>query len=204
MASSRPALSARQAEPGEYVAVARLLAEVFYDDPMYAWLVPDKTRRMKAITGLFETACQVLATADPAAVWTTDAFLGGAIWTPPGRPNPSIAMAWRVASDMIFGLRWGMLRQMEVERSLTPIRERHWYLNTIGVAASERGRGIGSALLAPIVARCDRDRLPIYLNTNTDDNIRFYRSNGFEVIREIELDRGRMHLFEMKRQPQIK
>jgi GNAT superfamily N-acetyltransferase len=196
-------VSARQAAPGEYVAVARLLADVFYEDPMYKWLVPNEKRRMKAITGLFETACHVLATADPAAVWTTDSFLGGAIWTPPGRPNPSIAMAWRVVADMMFGLRWGMFRQMEVESSLTPIKERHWYLNTIGVAASERGRGIGSALLAPIIARCDRDRLPIYLNTNTDDNVRFYRGRGFDVIRDVELDRGRMHLFEMRRPSQI-
>ena len=201
MASSGSAISARQAEPGEYFAVARLLAEVFFDDPMYAWLVPNERRRMKAITGLFDTACHILATADPAAVWTTDGFLGGAIWTPPGRPNPSIALAWRVASDMILGLRWGMFRQMKVERSLTPIEGRHWYLNTIGVAASQRGRGIGSALLAPIMARCDRDRLPIFLNTNTDDNVRFYGNHGFEVIREIELDSGRMHLFEMKRPP---
>ena len=204
MASSRSALSARQAEPGEYLAVARLLAEVFFDDPMYAWLVPSTKRRKSAITNLFNTACDVLSTADRAAVWTTDAFVGGAIWTPPGQPNPSIAMALRVASDMIFGLRWGMFRQMEVESSLTPINERHWYLNTIGVVASERGRGIGSALLAPIISRCDRDRLPIYLNTNTDDNVRFYRGRGFEIIREIDLDHGRMHLYEMRRPPTVK
>lgn len=182
--------------------MARLLAEVFFDDSMYAWLVPNVKRRLKAMTGLFDTACHVLASADPASVWTTtDGFLGGAIWTPPSEPTPSIAMALRAAADLVFGLRWGMFRQLEVEYSLTRIKERHWYLNTIGVAAPERRRGIGSALLAPIVARCDRDRLPIYLNTNTDDNVRFYRGHGFDIIRKVDLNSGRLHLFEMRRPP---
>ena len=190
------------AEPGEYLAVSQLLATVFFDDPMYAWLVPNRKRRMSAFTNMFVTGCELLSSANPAAVWITDDHAGAALWSPPGRGQLTFGQGMRMIGSLILDLRWGLFRQIEVENQLTSIKERHWYLNTIGVAAGRRGEGLGSALMSPMLERCDRDRLPIYLNTNTQENVAFYRKRGFEVIHETDVGRGRSHLWEMRRAPQ--
>jgi GNAT superfamily N-acetyltransferase len=57
----------------------------------------------------------------------------------------------------------------------------HWYLSAIGVERLRQGRGIGGALLDPVLARADADRLPCYLETQSERNVRFYEKRGFKV-----------------------
>lgn len=52
--------------------------------------------------------------------------------------------------------------------------EPHWYLATLGTDPSAQGRGIGSALLADVLERCDREATPAYLETETEANVAFY------------------------------
>ncbi len=57
--------------------------------------------------------------------------------------------------------------------------ESHFYLFLLG--AAEQGQGIGAALIAPVLARCDADRLPAYLESSSDRNMSFYERLGFRV-----------------------
>jgi GNAT superfamily N-acetyltransferase len=43
-------------------------------------------------------------------------------------------------------------------------------------------RGLGSALVEPILDRADRDALPCWLETFDPANVAFYQRFGFEVI----------------------
>jgi ribosomal protein S18 acetylase RimI-like enzyme len=58
---------------------------------------------------------------------------------------------------------------------------RAWYLAIVGVAPARRRRGIGAALLAPILARADAEQLPCCLDTSQPDNRSFYEGLGFRV-----------------------
>jgi len=60
--------------------------------------------------------------------------------------------------------------------------------------------GMASALLEPTLRRCDRDRLPAYLESSNEANLPFYGRHGFEVVAQISIADGPT-LWPMLRQP---
>lgn len=52
------------------------------------------------------------------------------------------------------------------------------------------GRGVGSALMRPVLETCDRDGVPAYLEATSERNKRLYLRHGFEVTDEIRLPDG--------------
>jgi ribosomal protein S18 acetylase RimI-like enzyme len=81
--------------------------------------------------------------------------------------------------------------QLEDARALFPQMEHyhphepHWYLPLIGVDPVQQGNGLGDALMAHALARCDQDRVPAYLESSNPRNISLYRRHGFEPLGEI-------------------
>jgi GNAT superfamily N-acetyltransferase len=69
-------------------------------------------------------------------------------------------------------------------------RSAHWYLAVLGTDPVHQGKGIGSALLAPVLERCDHEGIGAYLESSKNSNIPFYRRHGFEVTGEIPLPGG--------------
>ena len=65
------------------------------------------------------------------------------------------------------------------------LREPHHYLFAIGADPAHQGRGVGAALLAPMLARCDEERLPAYLESSNPANLSFYRRHGFVATGEL-------------------
>ncbi|MGB0096249.1 MAG: GNAT family N-acetyltransferase, partial [Solirubrobacteraceae bacterium] len=51
-------------------------------------------------------------------------------------------------------------------------------------------QGIGSALMKPMLDRCDRDGMPAYLEATSERNRRLYLRHGFDVTGEIRLPDG--------------
>ncbi len=66
----------------------------------------------------------------------------------------------------------------------------HMYLAVLGTDPSAQGRGIGSALLAPVLRQCDEDGVPAYLESSKERNVAFYARHGFRVREELPLPRG--------------
>ncbi len=60
----------------------------------------------------------------------------------------------------------------------------------LGTDPIHQGKGVGSALLAPILERCDREGIGAYLESSKESNIAFYRRHRFEVTGEIALPGG--------------
>jgi GNAT superfamily N-acetyltransferase len=84
----------------------------------------------------------------------------------------------------IAASRWAWVAEQLQE--LRPI-ELHSYLSILGVEASQRGRGVGSALLAGFVEEADREALPTYLETDVESNIGFYARLGFTVVGDLRV-----------------
>jgi GNAT superfamily N-acetyltransferase len=57
----------------------------------------------------------------------------------------------------------------------------YWYLQFLGVAPGWQGQGIGSGLMAPVLARCDREGVRAYLDATTKRNKRLYERHGFQA-----------------------
>jgi GNAT superfamily N-acetyltransferase len=69
--------------------------------------------------------------------------------------------------------------------------EPHWYLNVLSTLPSRQGQGLGARALAPILARCDADGIPAYLESSNPRNMTLYRRHGFvETDATIDLPDG--------------
>ncbi len=68
--------------------------------------------------------------------------------------------------------------------------EPHYYLAMLGTDPAHQGRGIGSALLAPVLERCDEEGLPAYLESSKESNIAFYARHRFDLTKPFQLKGG--------------
>ncbi len=62
--------------------------------------------------------------------------------------------------------------------------EPHWHIGPLAVRAENRGRGIGRRLMQHCCQHLDRVEATGWLETDLDINAGFYRSLGFDVIRQ--------------------
>ena len=60
--------------------------------------------------------------------------------------------------------------------------EQHWHLGPIGVLPSHRGMGVGTALMQRFCKEVDNCSARAYLETDLDENVRFYEKFGFKLI----------------------
>jgi ribosomal protein S18 acetylase RimI-like enzyme len=180
--------------------MAAVLARAFYDDPVSAYIFPAERRRVAGLERFFKIHIRFFI--DHGEPYTTDPVRGSALWLPPVRPRTSTADLLRQLPMVpMLGRRLSptlrLLRLLEMNRPQLP----HYYLATLGTDPPCQRKGIGSALLEPVLSRCDEQRIPSYLETSTAENVVFYRRHGFEVTKELDAPDGGPRLWLMWREP---
>jgi ribosomal protein S18 acetylase RimI-like enzyme len=165
--------------------VAHSLAQAFYDDPHMSWVFRDDETRLQRLQDGFATFTRRVWLGQDEA-YTHERLIGGAIWMPPETWHMSFFAQLRSMPATIRAVRGALPRLMKVltymERKHP--HEPHWYLPVVGVATAWQGRGFGSALLRPVLERCDAEGVPAYLEASTPRNRALYERNGFEVVEE--------------------
>ena len=61
-------------------------------------------------------------------------------------------------------------------------KDQHWHLGPIGVLPFHRKQGIGSGLMQRFCDEVDHCSARAYLETDLDENVRFYKKFGFEIV----------------------
>lgn len=180
------------------------LVRAFDKDPVVNWCVRQDDKRAYGFDVLFRTALSILSLPH-GEVLTTDDCLGGALWYPPGKSKIGFTKQLRLLPAMIrgCGLR-GLKRMIEVLNRMENGHptERHHYLQFVGTDPDHRRKGLGTALMKPVLEQCDREGCGAYLENSTENNLAFYEGLGFEVVGEINLGRGAPPLWPMWRKPQ--
>ena len=185
-------------------AVAEVLAAAYDGDPWVGWVVDadrhrERIRALQAgLLGLVGVPHGEVELAEEA----TGAVLGGAMWLLAERPVPASAWA-RVAAheeELMGGRHAAALAAGAATGHLRP-RSPHHLLATLGVLPWARGRGIGSALLAPVLGRAERDGPPAYLETSSEENLAFYARLGFAVTGHVRLPDGGPPVWGLLRSP---
>ena len=187
----------------DLLRVVRAVARSFYEDPVFSWVVPDDGRRVRELErgfGLF--ARRVWFPHDEA--YTTDRLIGAAFWMPPGTWHLSVFKQLSMLPAMALIARGDLTRLLTVLNAVEAKHphEQHYYLPFVGVVPEWRGRGLGAALLRPVVERCDRERMPAYLEASAPRNRGLYERLGFVVTEEFRLGKGSPPLWRMWREPQ--
>jgi GNAT superfamily N-acetyltransferase len=169
--------------------VGRVLADGFSTDPVMMWVFaePDRDRKLGVTFGFLAREALV-------PLGATYVLPGCcAAWTPPGTPP------WPDERGERFGeLLREVCTEAEIERlgHLGAATEAchpdvdHWYLGAIATVVAERGKGLGSAILAHSLQHVDAAGLPAYLESTNPRNLPLYERHGFRSTGTIELPDG--------------
>ena len=173
----------RPATRADVAGLRDSLADAFYDDPIWGWLMPEGRTRRARLRRFYEVELRHVALRRGRA-WTTDDLSGAAISTPPG--------AWRVPPRAMLlqafcGLSLGRAaRLLPVVESRHP-RLPHYYFPHIGVAPPAQGKGIGNALVRRTLERCDREGRHAYLEASSERSAALYERLGFRIVEELRV-----------------
>lgn len=188
----------RRARRDEIAEFAALLARAFDRDPFYAFLAGDGSERHARMAEGWSGILR-FASAGLSETYTTDDRAGVALWLPPGYGGPSFVDSLRLMPAMGRLAGWRRLRT--VSSALETLEEHrrrhvpapHFYLSALGVDPHRQGGGIGTALMQPVLERCDRESIPAYLETAVGRNVLLYERLGFDVVDELVLPRTDVH-----------
>jgi GNAT superfamily N-acetyltransferase len=195
-------MEVRLATASDIPALSRTLGRAFDDDPVMAHLIPRHVRHHTERLARFMLLGTKGAVAD-GTVYTTAELSGGAVWRAPGRwkvPTRQLlpdtpALVRALGRRLLVGM--ATLQALERHHPTEP----HWYLEILGTEPAEQGKGIGSALMAPVLERCDTEGMPAYLESSKERNVPYYERHGFRVTEELRLPKDGPPLWAMWRDP---
>jgi ribosomal protein S18 acetylase RimI-like enzyme len=182
--------------------IARTLARSFEDDPAARWFFPDDSDRLSRLERMFGELA-LPNTLPHEETYTTGELAGAALWIPPGEADTGIVEQLRMLPKTVSIWGLGALRAVRgfaFMESRHP-GEPHYYLWILGVHPGRQGRGIGTALMRPVLERCDEEGVPAYLEATSSRNRDLYLRNGFEVVEEVRWPGDGPPLWLMWRKP---
>jgi GNAT superfamily N-acetyltransferase len=185
----------------DLASIADALVSAFHDDPVMLYLFDKPAKRDKQQRSLFMSEAKRALTKGAVHTTADGPAKGGAIWMAPGQ--------WKTGGlellgqlPLMFSLGTATPRALSILSKMEKVHpsEPHWYLAILGTATESQGKGVGSALLDPILTQCDAEGIPAYLESSKDSNIPFYNRHGFEVTGEVHAKNGPT-LWPMWREP---
>ncbi|MFI7395539.1 MULTISPECIES: GNAT family N-acetyltransferase [Streptomyces] len=183
--------------------VVRLLDEAFQDDPVSSWVFPGEEYRRRTHHRLMAAFADAVF-ADGRIDLTEDGA-ACALWLPVPADEHT------AAEDVPAQIREAVdpeNERVELIARLTdgihPTGRAHEYLWMIGVLPGRQGEGLGTALIESVLDRCDRERLPAYLEASSARGKALYERLGFEFTgRALDLPDG-PRMWPMWREPQTR
>src|SRR5436305_13240550 len=188
-AAAGEAQGIRRATSDDVPALATALAHAFYDDPHARWVFRSDKRRMKRLDDGYAVGLRGLFMKQDEC-YTTPGVVGAAIWMKPGQSRIGVVEQLRLMPAMTAAYKLEIVplgRLLARMDAMHPHEHDHWYLAFVEVEQEWQGRGIGAALMRPVLERCDRDGIPAYLEASTERNRALYERHGFAVRREYRL-----------------
>lgn len=195
----------RRARREDVPAIAQAMAEAFEEDPIVEWFWHRPDRRRANVVGWYELVADAHYL-DHGEVYVAEEdgeIAGCSMWSPPCGWRFSTRAELRATRYAVprLGTRLPLasiaMRRIEGRHPGAP----HWYLSELGVRPQSQGRGLGSRLMFEPLARCDRERVPAYLESSTERSRALYERHGFETTDVIRMPRGGPPLWLMWREP---
>ena len=186
--------------------LARVMARAFLHEPLYEFILPDAATRGDLIA--LDMGNIIRYGVLFGEVHTTSDLTGCAVWLLPGETDFTEErgaqanmqeFAKQIGAEAVKRLDLYTTASEAAHKRIMP--GAHWYLVTIGVDPGFQGQGIGSALISAVLARADESQHPVFLETSTPGNVRFYEKRGFTVCCEESLPSDGPTVWYMVREP---
>jgi ribosomal protein S18 acetylase RimI-like enzyme len=176
---------ARRDEAPRLVAA---LAGAFQDDPVFRWFSPDDARRAAMLPAFFAVFVEAFTAHGDS--YGDDHGAGAALWSPPGIDPMDADPGYAERLAAVAGVDAGRLFEIvELLHAHAP-QEPHHHLQFLGVRPDRQGLGLGGALMAPGLERCDREVAAAYLEATSDRNRALYERHGFRAHGSIPIPGG--------------
>lgn len=199
-------VAARPASDRDAESMGAMFARAFADDPVWVWMCKERLRHFTRWGAPF-FAAETRQYLPSSSAWTVPGANAGALWAPPGawRLGFGDLVRWTPSALRLFGAHLPRsLAALSVVDKVHP-REPHWYLALLGTDPDHQGTGLGSAVLRPVLDRCDTDGVGAYLESSKEANVPFYERHGFEVTGTVVMGRDRSGppMWTMWREPRV-
>lgn len=191
----------------DLVKAAAVAASAFQQDPFWSALFEGETRTERR-AGAFEAPIRYCF--KYGEVYAPSENLEGvAAWVPSDFADMTI---WRMlwSGSVIAGFKVGvrhMMKMLPVLGTMDADRIKHMkgklyiHFHMFAVAPEFQGRGLGGKLLRALIERSEQAGAFIYLETQTEDNVRMYEKFGFEVIEQRVVPTLNLPMWELTRKP---
>lgn len=184
----------RKGTPDDIPAIGDVLGQAFERDPVTAWYWRKPGRRRQHLSSWFSLIADLhyLPHGKVFVAEEDGQIIGCSMWGAPGAWRFSARDELRVTRHVVprLGTRLPLatvaMRRMERRHPESP----HWYLSTLGVRPDHQGKGLGSKLMFDILARCDRDGMPAYLESSSGGSKALYERHGFRTDEVMPLPRN--------------
>ncbi|NEE03223.1 GNAT family N-acetyltransferase [Phytoactinopolyspora halotolerans] len=177
----------RKAGAADTPRVGDTLAAAFYEDPVMSWCYPDRGRRAEILPAVFRATLE--ATHHGGGIDTVTDEVAAAIWVPPGTQIDDEKLADEMAhASAEYTERMFVL--MQLLDAHHPHDLEHHYLLALGTRPEHQSRGLGSMLLRAVLAGCDQDGVPAYLEATSESSRRLYERHDFAVKETVTLPDG--------------
>jgi ribosomal protein S18 acetylase RimI-like enzyme len=186
---------------------AQVLSAAFFDYPEFRFYFPDPERRKRCLPWYLG---RVVDTAlNYGEVYTNPQITGVAFVLQPGHTRIS---QWEyirsgfLPAPFVLGFR-DFERSQAGEAFIGNIHEAvmagrpHYYLWGLAVDPQQKRKGIGSALLEPLLAKADADQQPVYLETHDEKNVAYYQRFGFQLAKQSCIPQSDLVVWSLVREP---
>lgn len=177
------------------------LASGFAHDPVFCWLAGRDDSEAR-LAPYWRAVIKVL-TSDKASVTPYVAGDGDsvALWRPPGKWKVETGEIARALPAYIASVRHRMLGGLALLSAMEKAHptEPHHYLEFVATHRDRQGKGLGAAVLQPVLDQADTEGVGCYLESSNPRNLAFYARLGFQERGEVRGKRGGPPVFPMWR-----
>lgn len=185
--------------------LSNILSKAFINDPMTNWTIKDDSKKLERIFLMYETMIKHFGLTKGTIYTNTDKN-GASVWIKPEN--------FRKMSFMNISLISSWIKIVGIERIPHILKGANflsshqptfqcYYLMVLGVDPEYQRKGIASALLKPVLDKCDREKIPAYLETSNINNLKFYEKHGFRIKDEINKPKILPLSWTLLREPQF-
>ncbi|MFE0171622.1 GNAT family N-acetyltransferase [Streptomyces sp. NPDC059002] len=169
----------RRAGEADRADVVRLLDEAFMQDPVSSWVFPGEEHRLRMHSGLMEAFFDLAL--DEGYVDVTEDGAAAALWwsVPAGVPEEGGEDGPALLREAVDPDNERVELVGRLTDAVHPTDRPHQYLHMIAVQPERQGEGLGTALVAAVLERCDREGLHAYLEASNARSRDLYARLGF-------------------------
>jgi len=190
----------------EVKQAAEMLARAFQNDSLYTYVIPNADKRKKILPYYFQfRICYGVLYGEVYAISLN--LEGLAVWIPSEKVHMTQWRMFRAGGFQLY-LKAGrevISRLNSIEDYVFSIHRRyanfpHWHLSPVAVDPCCQRKGYARILLKAMLTRIDHEKLPCFLETQSEKNVSIYLRYGFKVVERGIIPGTEIHHWAMLRE----